>query len=132
MHQLMDTKTTPLAQFLKSAIANSGKSHDQIAIEVGYEKGSVVQMMADGLIKVPINKIRPIAAALAVDPPLLCGLLLHEYFPDLVELIEQVYDRPLLSQNERSLIQALRRHTEGNDGHAVVVDAREVIAVVMV
>jgi hypothetical protein len=132
MNQLTDTNTTPLAQFLKSAIANSGKSHDQIAIEVGYEKGSVVQMMADGLTKVPINKIRAIAAALDVDPPHLFGLLLHEYFPDLVGLIEQVFERPVLSQNERSLIQALRRHTEGNDGQAVVVDAREVIAVVMV
>jgi hypothetical protein len=59
-------------------------------------------------------------------------MLLHEYFPDLVGLFEQVFERPVLSENERRLIQELRRHTEGLDSQAVVVDAREVIAVVMV
>jgi hypothetical protein len=45
MNQLMNTKNPIFAQFLKIALDERGKSYDQIAIEIGYEKGNAVQML---------------------------------------------------------------------------------------
>ncbi len=72
------------------------------------------------------------AAALGVDPAHLLRLVLASYYPGLNELIEELINKPGLSPSERRLIDALRRHTDGTGGEAIVADARDLIAVVMV
>jgi hypothetical protein len=129
MSESTGTPSKSVAAFLQKAIADSGKTHEQIAAELGYESAATNKMMAAGLTKVPIAKIRGLAAALGVDAKELGGLVIADAYPGLVELIADLFGMMALSASERRLIEAVRE--QGDGAEPVVVDAREVIAVVM-
>ena len=125
-------RNTPVAQFLRQAMEDSGKTVAQITAELGRESGVSIQFLVAGVTKLQLTKIKPVAQALGVDPAHLLRFVLASYYPGLNELIEELIGKPGLSPSERRLIDALRRHTDGTGGEAIVADARDLIAVVMV
>jgi hypothetical protein len=132
MNQSTSNGRTSVTQFLLQAIAASDKTYDQIANEVGLGKGTAIQMMTTGLIKLPIAKIKLMAEALSADPARLLGLVLAEYYPGLSDLVEELSGKTLLTVSERRLIQTLRSRTADGKAEAMVCPARDLIAVVMV
>src|SRR6266568_5128561 len=113
MEKLPANSGKSVAEFLREAIAASGKTHEQVAAELGYDGGSVIKMVAAGMTKLPINKIKEIAAVLAVDPAELLGLTLENYLPGLGHLIEELFGGLALSQSEKRLIAAVRAQGHG-------------------
>lgn len=124
--------TSNVAQFLKQALAASGKTQREIARELGYENSNVITMFKQGQTKVPLAKAGSMAKALGVDPVLFFKLLLNEYAPETLSAIEEFFDTSFLTKNERDLLESYRHATKGLNGTAAVVDASDVVALVMV
>ena len=127
-----ETKKVSVAQFLTTTLATCGKAQKDVAQEIGYENPNIITMFKQGLTKVPLTKVSSLAKALDVDPVFLLKIVLTEYAPEVLVAIEEILDGSVLTRNERELIDAYRKATLGTDATAVVADARDVIAFVMV
>lgn len=130
----MSTESPPnnVARFIQQALAASGKTQREIAQELGYENSNVITMFKQGLTKVPLAKAGSMAKALGVDPVFFFKLLLREYAPETLEAVEEFFDTRFLTKNERDLLESYRHATQGLDSTAAVVDASDVVALVMV
>ncbi len=107
---------TPIVKFLQNAINSQAgtKSQRQIAAEIGYPNANIISMMKRGEIKVPLEKIPALAAALNVDPALLFRLAMDEYRPDVKNAVGAVFGT-VVTKNERELINKIRQWTRNQD-----------------
>lgn len=103
-----------VAEFVASAIANSGKSNAQIAQEIGYseQRANLISMIRTNRSKLPINKVIPFARAVHVDPVHLVGLVLREYSPDTYEVLEPFLGQAL-TEGEAEVVNVMR-HEAGD------------------
>lgn len=124
--------TQTVAEFITSRLRLCRKSAGEIAQEMGYPNANLISMIADGKAKLPLKDIKKLAVALDIDPAYLLLVVLADYMPETLGVIEDIVGSPLLSHNERKLVESYRRVTQGKDAHAVVCDAREIVALVMV
>ena len=127
-----ETKKVSVAQFLTTTLATCGKAQKDVAQEMGYENPNIITMFKQGLTKVPLGKVGNLAKALDVDPVFLFRLVMQEYSPETLIAIEEIFESSILTGNERELIAAYRKATHGTDASAVIADAKDVIAFVMV
>ena len=112
----MATKTpVPVAEYLHQLIKLSGKRQKEISDAVGYTNPNVVTMIKQGKTKLPINKVPAFAKVLNVDPVHLLRLTINEYMPQTWAAIEQVLGRTLLTDNERRMVEVVRKATGGKD-----------------
>lgn len=125
-------KLPTVAEYLAEKIAACGKTPQEIAEVIGYNSPDVVHAFTHGTAKVPINRIGLLARALEIDSVYFLRLVLSEYMPDVLVAIDDALQVPMLTENERGLIEAYRRVTEGTDATAVISDAKDVIAMIMV
>lgn len=126
-----ETTTNNVAQFLTQALASSGKTQREIAQELGYENANIITMFKQGLTKVPLAKAGSLAKALDVDPVFFFKLLLREYAPETLSAIEEFFETSFLTKSEQNLLGSYRHATQGLDSAAAVVDASDVIAIVV-
>lgn len=98
-----------VADYLTNQINISGKSQKEIAEEVGYPMPNVITMFKQGKTKLPINKVALFAKSLGIDPVHLLRLTMTEYTPETWEVIEELLGDNVLSQDERRVIEALRK-----------------------
>lgn len=129
MEQTSDSRIT-VAQFLAQQIDDSSKLQKEIAAEIGYDCANMVTMLKQGITKVPLNKVGPIAKALEIDAAEFLRMVMAEYMPETLAAVEEIL--PMLSRSERQVIQALRRIKSDSNADPVVCDARDVVALVMV
>lgn len=127
-----DPKEPTVAEFLSTRLRQCGRSNSEIAAELGYEYPDMVAMFASGKAKLPLNDIKKMAQALEVDPAYLLVIAMREYMPEALAVIENIIESPLLTYNERKLVESYRSVTKGRDAAAVVCDAKEIVALVMV
>ncbi|MDR3409353.1 MAG: helix-turn-helix transcriptional regulator [Formivibrio sp.] len=122
-----------VAEFITLKIAEAGKSQKEIANELGYEHANVISMIKSGATKLPLEKVGSMAAALFVDPIQLLRLTLDEYQPGLYAAIEDCLANPLLTRNERELIDAVRRVSGDADPTVFVMEeSKRMVGVVLV
>lgn len=121
---------TTVAAYISSQLASSDKTHREIAAEIGLPNANTLSMIGTSTLKLPIKRVGALAKALDIDPTHLLRLVLTEYAPDVLEAVESVLQRPLLSANEAALIDALRVATGGRDPAAVVIERGSVVAIV--
>jgi transcriptional regulator with XRE-family HTH domain len=129
MTKLLPQRPT-VAEFLADKIAAIDKTQRQISEECGFDNPNIITMFKNGLTKLPINRITPLAKALDVDPAYLLRLVMHEYMPDAWEAIENIMQSTVLTSNELNLVRAYREVTGDNDAAAVVIDRSAVLAIV--
>lgn len=125
-------KRPTVADYLAEQIKESGVSKTDVAIAIGYDDPKIIDAFAQGTVKVPANKIVPLAGALGVDAAYLLRLVMGEYMPDMLRAIDETLQGSALSRNERELLDAYRRATNGTDAAAVICDAKDVVAMIMV
>lgn len=101
-------KPRNVAEYISWQIQLCGKSQTDIAREVGFDKPNVITMIKQGKTKVPLAKIGSMAKALEVDPVHFMKLVLSEYLPDLLEVIQAITAQPLITQNELEFINVIR------------------------
>ena len=120
-----------VAQFLTIKIDESGNTQKEIATEIGYDAANVITMFKQGLTKLPLNTVGPIARALDVDPVYLLRLAFNEYFPETFEAIEHALGTTFVTENERKLLDQLRRSTNNSDPEMLIFGPTRAIAVVL-
>ena len=119
-----------VATFLDTAIRRSGKTQLQIARECGFPTPNIITMLKQGHTKLPLAKVGAVAKALDVDPAYLLRLALREYLPDTYSAIEDVLSPSMLTENEKDIVNALRRATLYTDPPARVVLRHGVVAII--
>lgn len=124
------TKMT-VAQFLTIKINESGKTQKEIAAEIGYDAANVITMFKQGLTKLPLNTVGPIARALDVDPVYLLRLTFSEYFPETFDAIEHALGTTFVTENERKMLDEFRRSTNGSDPEMLIFGPTRAIALVL-
>ena len=103
-----------LKTFLSAQIEASDKSQKEIAEAIGYTKPNIITMFKQGLTKVPIVKIGPLAKALGIDPRNLLRIAMHDYMPETWTAIEEVMG-PIISEHEYEIIKTIREVTSDAD-----------------
>lgn len=107
----------PQVQFAR-AIAQSGMSRTEVAERIGYasSQAAVVSMMASGSMRIPVDKAPAIAKALNLDlVPFVLFILTQAGHKGMVNAIALVSAQRPVSEREYSLIQAIRRESQGVD-----------------
>jgi hypothetical protein len=99
--------------YIEQQLAICNKSQKQVAVEIGYDKPNVITMIKQGLTKLPINKVGPLAQALNVDPVYLLRLVMSEYHPDSWEVLDHLIGTTLVSKDELDLLKFIRKSTGG-------------------
>lgn len=126
----MSKSKLTVAQFLTIKIKESSKTQKEIAAEVGYDAANVITMFKQGLTKLPLNAVGPVARALDVDPVYLLRLVFNEYYPDTFEAIEHALGTLLITENERKLIELFRLKTNNEDPEMEVYEPPEAFAII--
>ena len=124
-------KSPTVADYLAEKTTACGKTAQEIAAAIGYASADVVHAFTHGTAKVPLNRIGLLARALEIDSVYFLRLVLSEYMPDVLVAIDDALQVPMLTENERGLIEAYRRVTLGTDAMAVICDTKGTVALVM-
>lgn len=111
----MVKKSVTVAAYIKQQLALTDKSQKQIATEVGFNQPNNVSMIKEGISKLPINRVPAFAKALGVDSVHLLRLTMKEYMPETWNVIESMLGQSLITENERHLLEMVRKHTRGLD-----------------
>jgi transcriptional regulator with XRE-family HTH domain len=106
--------STKVADLVSHHIDASQKPRYQIAEESGFVNPSMISMIKNGSMKVPLERAPKLAVALGLDPTQFLRRVLHEYTPEVLEVIEE-YMGGLLSENERKMLELWRQATKESD-----------------
>lgn len=123
--------TIAVADLIATRMATLSKTAFDLANDIGTVSSSLVSMIATGRMKLPTSSVVAFANALGIDATHLLRLTLREYHSDLLELVENLLERPLLSANEAALIDRYREATAERDPAAVIIAPDNVIAVIV-
>jgi len=108
------TSPPKVADYLKvqiDHIVKSGeKTQRQIAIECGYDgaRSNIISMFKQGLTRLPVNKVGPMAKSLGVDAVHLLRLVLGEYNPETWEVLNAMMGNRLISKGEQVFLDRIR------------------------
>jgi hypothetical protein len=123
--------TLTVAELIIDRMAKLGKTPNDIAAEMAAPNPNVISMIAKGALKLPFNFVSPLARALNINVTHLLRLTLREYSPDLLDAVENVLQRPLISSREVALIEGFRAITGDRDVSSVVVERDGLLEVIV-
>ena len=102
-----------VAKYLDQQISLSEKSQKEIAEACGWERPNMVTMVKQGVSKLPINKVGPLAKVLNVDPVYLFRLVMSEYMPETWSALEEILgQQKLVSEQDLALLKAIHKATK--------------------
>lgn len=105
--------TVSVASYITQQLALCGKTQAIVSNEIGYENPNLICMFKQGKTKIPVTKVKDIAKALGVDPVYLLKLVMKEYTPETWEVIEDILDRPVITETEQRIIDVVRQYDAG-------------------
>jgi transcriptional regulator with XRE-family HTH domain len=79
------------------------KTQREIALAAGFARPNIISMFKAGETKVPLDRIASLARALDADPAHLFQLALVDQWPELAQVIDDVYGKQLASANESDI-----------------------------
>lgn len=104
-----------VAEYINGLIELSDKTQAQIAHEAGFAKPNIISMIKQGITKLPVSKVAPMARALNADPVYLFRLVMSEYEPETWHAIEDsILHQPVISDNEFEIIRTVRKAGVGD------------------
>jgi transcriptional regulator with XRE-family HTH domain len=89
----MTDTTSPTALIIADAIEASGKTHREIATEMGYDRPNVISMMKKGEMRVPLERIPAFAAATGIEADVLLRTAMLEYMPETWKVVAQAQNK---------------------------------------
>jgi hypothetical protein len=120
-----------LLQLIAHAQERLQLSDAALADALNYESPAVIGLIKTGRMRLPMNKARPIADALDLDPGQVMRLLLRETSTEMLQSIEECIGPLHLTSTEKRLIQKLRESTGGQATAPLFLDGNGVVAVVV-
>ncbi|WP_214476080.1 XRE family transcriptional regulator [Mesorhizobium sp. dw_380] len=106
-----------IAKFIDGRIdkLKGRKSQKDVAVEAGFTNVNVLSMMKSGTVKIPFDRVPGLAKALECDPARLFLLALEQYFESsALVAIKRIFGT-VVSENEVSWIEALRKSSDNAD-----------------
>lgn len=103
-----------VSKFMTKRIEQLGKPNREIAQLAGFTSGpNIISMIKNGDVKLPLDRVVPMAHALQTDPLALMRLALEQHLPlkEFPEIRKMLTD--VLSDNEREILELIRE-TSGN------------------
>lgn len=104
-----------IAGLIAAGQAALGCSDLEMANALGYEKESVIRLMKQGSMRLPVNKVHALASLLELEPADVLQLSLAEQSPEMLAVVEKAFNPLALNQAERNLILHLRELAAGRD-----------------
>ncbi len=104
-------------------------SDEQLAKEIGLD-ARVIKLVKKSKMKFPSGRLGMLAAVLDVPLVEMLRVALREQDAHLLSVIEQTWDKPVLTINETKLLEAYRHMAKGRDVVPLVMDATSLIALV--
>src|SRR4051794_1657565 len=93
-----------VAEYLEKAIKLSGKTHKQLAEEIGYSNTNIITMLKQGQTKVPVKRVPAFAKALGVDPQHLLDVVMSEYYPEAWSMIKAAMLKSPVTADELTIL----------------------------
>ena len=121
---------TNLSALITSRQSDLGIVTAELARALGYDQEHVVELITQGRMRLPINKVNKLARALSLDPKLVLRLAMESSAPGLLDAIEDVLNPLKLSGSEERLIKHCRKLARGRDAAPIVIDGNGVIALI--
>ena len=106
------------------------KTQREIAAEVGYEKPNMISMMKRGEVRIPQDKVLPLARALKVDPGHFLRLILLDQNPALRDVIDKVFGG-IFTANQKAWMKAVQDISGDDDLPELTDELREKLASVI-
>ncbi|MBB1075781.1 hypothetical protein HUU62_15335 [Rhodoferax sp. 4810] len=132
MSNIATTSPTTLVAQLEAAQAALGLSEQELSELVGFERPVILTLIKAGTMNFPLAKIPALAKALHLHAADLMRAALRESSPELLQVIEEVFNPLHLSAAEQNLIKHVRELSGGQAGAPIVFEGRGVIALVAV
>lgn len=131
-----DATNEPINTLITRQQAALGLTDSQLATAIGYESGRVIGLMKAGAMRVPINKVLPLATALKLDPYTVLHAVMQKGSPELWDAVSAIL-APLgpLGPTEVNLLRHLRRLCKAqgqSEFTPLVFEGRAVVALVAV
>jgi len=104
-----------VAEYVSKQIDITQIPQKEIAERMGYKTSNIITMFKQGLTKIPLNKVMPLAKILGIDPIFLFRLAMQEYHPQTWESIEEIVGGHLVTGHERYILEIVRETSEGLD-----------------
>jgi hypothetical protein len=111
-------KSPPLpkvAEYLNAQIHLSGLKQKDISTALGYTKPNIITMFKQGLTKLPIEKVGPLARALGLDPIYLLRITMNDYMPDTYAAVIKMFGQEPATEHEQDIIAAIREMSGGKN-----------------
>lgn len=113
-----------VARFISERIEASGQLQKDIAHKAGFEQPNIITMIKQGKTRLPLDKVGPLAKALAIDPLILLEMCFEEYHPRTWKAIAP-YMASAITEDERKLLAALRKFLGGPFLSALTDESRQ-------
>ncbi|QDL35957.1 hypothetical protein [Rhodoferax sediminis] len=126
------TTQVSLAALIEARQAELGLTDQQLCTALGFEREIVLMLIKQGTMKFPLNKVPALAAALSLNAVDLLRQALQESSPDLMQVIEQVFNSAQVTTSEMNLIRHLRSLAGDRAAAPIVLEGKGVIALVVV
>lgn len=123
------TKTKYIS-LIEGQQAALGMSDTELCQAVGFDRELNLTLIKDGSMKIPLTKIPAFASALDLDAAVLLREALNETAPDLLVVIEKVFNPLRLNATEVNLITHLRGLCGDRQCSPLVLDGKGVIVLV--
>jgi len=105
-----------VSKFMTRRIEELGMPNREIAQRAGFTSGpNIISMIKNGDVKLPLDRVVPMARALNTDARALMRMALEQYMPikDYPELSKVMDD--VLSDNEREILNLIRETAANTD-----------------
>ena len=130
MHQSEPNDSKSFVAMLTEHQTLAGKSDDQMAAETGLANSKIYKLIRQGTIALPIHHVAPLAVALNIDASALLRDYMSAYVPDLLNVVDEVFQPLQLTSTEKRLIEHCRRLGKGRTTAPIVFEGKTVIALV--
>ena len=111
------------AAFIAGLIESSPMSQAQIARLIGYKNANNLSLIKSGKIPLPIDKVRPLALALGIEPSRLMMMVLEERQPELAAFLYKEGTAPLNEDEKQVLAEYNERFGKEKGASQKVVEA---------
>ncbi|MDP9902143.1 hypothetical protein [Variovorax ginsengisoli] len=109
-----------------------GMDDDTLSAAIGFPSTNVIPLLKRGSMRLPLNRVKALAKALEADPVMVLRLAISESVPGLLEIIDEILNPLNLSAAEVNLVRHCRRLAGKKKTTPLVIDGREVIALITV
>lgn len=86
---LTEKTMSKVANYIDQQIKLVGMTNADIASKLNYRNGNMISMLRRDQAKLPKTAVKPIAELLHVDPVNLMRMVLKEYEPEVLEVLDQ-------------------------------------------